>query len=297
MLSFNKTDIDSIVTVISQLTESELKTIMSDSNIEILDKGNKSYNNGMYYSIGLSKGPWLKKCLEQQINKEKNGGPIVRLFKATFNSSRFINVNRGINNKFKALPKVFEDINAILESKGKRINKDGEIVDLEIKENLKKYNYDKLVEEINNITKIKNSQDKGYALEKFLTLMFEEFDMISRTPYKIEGEQIDGAFEFEYETYLIEAKWQKSEVSTKNIDYFQRKVEDKSKFTRGIMISESSYNQYAIEHNTNQGANFILINVAELYVAFQHKEPFSKLLKLKWKALTEEGKVFSEIML
>ncbi|MFA6935825.1 MAG: hypothetical protein WCQ75_00615 [Bacilli bacterium] len=297
MLTFNSSDIDSIATAISQLTESELKTIMNDSNIEVVDKGNNTYNNGMNYSLGLSKYPWFKKCLVQQLNKEKNGKPIVRLFKSTFNNSRLTNANRGVKGKFKALPKVFEDVNAILANKEKRLNKDGEIVDLQIKETEKKYNYDKLIEELNKISKLENSQDKGYALEDFLKLMFAEFDIISRPPYKIEGEQIDGAFEFEYETYLIEAKWQKNEVSTIDINYFKGKVDDKSKFTRGVMISESTYNQYAIDHNTNQGANFILINVVELYIAFQHKEPFSKLLKLKWKALTEEGKVFSKIML
>ena len=51
------------------------------------------------------------------------------------------------------------------------------------------------------------AQARGYALEKFLNGLFALFDIDAKAPFRISGEQIDGAFTFEGE-FLLEAKWQ-----------------------------------------------------------------------------------------
>jgi len=49
-------------------------------------------------------------------------------------------------------------------------------------------------------------QKHGYQLEALLNDLFAIFDVGAKAPFRLTGEQIDGAFTFEGE-YLLEAKW------------------------------------------------------------------------------------------
>lgn len=55
-----------------------------------------------------------------------------------------------------------------------------------------------------------NPQPRGYALEKLLSSLFKVYDIDTKGPFRIEGEQIDGAFSFQGTEYLLEAKWQEA---------------------------------------------------------------------------------------
>jgi hypothetical protein len=48
---------------------------------------------------------------------------------------------------------------------------------------------------------------RGYAFERFLQDLFKAFEMDPREPFRLQGEQIDGSFQLDGETYLVEAKW------------------------------------------------------------------------------------------
>jgi hypothetical protein len=56
-------------------------------------------------------------------------------------------------------------------------------------------------------------QERGYSLEKFLNDHFDLFDIDARGPFRVVGEQIDGAFTFEGTEFLLEAKWQREGCS------------------------------------------------------------------------------------
>ena len=49
---------------------------------------------------------------------------------------------------------------------------------------------------------------RGFAFEKFLSQAFALFGLAPRGSFRLVGEQIDGSFHLEGETYLLEAKWQ-----------------------------------------------------------------------------------------
>ncbi|RWO88374.1 hypothetical protein [Mesorhizobium sp.] len=51
-------------------------------------------------------------------------------------------------------------------------------------------------------------QPRGYAFEKFLHDLFAAYNLAPRGSFRLTGEQIDGSFALEGETYLLEAKWQ-----------------------------------------------------------------------------------------
>jgi len=103
---------------------------------------------------------------------------------------------------------------------------------------------DKLVE----LTKIyygllssNDFQARGYALEKVLKELFALFDLDPKAAFKITGEQIDGAFSFDGTDYLIEAKWQKELVTTKELDSLSGKLSRKLDNTLGLYLSINGY--------------------------------------------------------
>lgn len=49
-------------------------------------------------------------------------------------------------------------------------------------------------------------QRRGYALERLLYDVFEEFDLDPRQSFRVAGEQIDGGFRLDGEYFLLEAK-------------------------------------------------------------------------------------------
>jgi hypothetical protein len=50
-------------------------------------------------------------------------------------------------------------------------------------------------------------QRRGRRFEGFLGEMFERFGLAPRGDFRLVGEQIDGSFKLNGQTYLVEAKW------------------------------------------------------------------------------------------
>ncbi len=89
-------------------------------------------------------------------------------------------------------------------------------------------------------------QGKGYALEK----IFNELMIISRipveSPFKISGEQIDGAIKYDGHYYLIELKWTADKLGPKDIGSFYYKVDGKME-GRGIIISMNEFTKGVLD--------------------------------------------------
>lgn len=89
-------------------------------------------------------------------------------------------------------------------------------------------------------------QERGFALEKFLTQLFLKVDMKPRSPFRVTGEQIDGSFELEGHIYLVEAKWTKTPIAVDPLYVFQSKVKTKSPWTRGLFLSINGFSEQGI---------------------------------------------------
>lgn len=147
-----------------------------------------------------------------------------------------------------------------------------------------------------DIESIENAQRKGYGFEKYLNYLFEVFGLKPRNSFKINGEQIDGSFDFENEIYLVEAKWHKNNIGVDDLRIFTDKIEQKSHFTRGVFISFSRCDNYVYQRYTNNQARFIIIYVEELFIMCEQEINFNSLLENKLRALAEEGKIFKHMM-
>jgi hypothetical protein len=80
-------------------------------------------------------------------------------------------------------------------------------------------------------------QVAGLKFEKVLNQLFEVNGLAPRQSFRVVGEQIDGSFDLDQETYLVEAKWQKEPVFEADLLVFRGKIEGKSAFTRGLFVS------------------------------------------------------------
>ena len=80
------------------------------------------------------------------------------------------------------------------------------------------------------------SQDRGYEFERFLTELFDAHRLAARGPFRVVGEQIDGSFRLDHDTYLLEAKWQGPQVGFADLMSFSGKVGGKAAWSRGLII-------------------------------------------------------------
>ena len=151
--------------------------------------------------------------------------------------------------------------------------------------------YDSLLKELTNISSHSDTpQSRGFAFEKYLKKLFEDYNLEPRGSFKIVGEQIDGSFILHNEVYLLEAKWTNKKIDKADLVVFNEKVSSKSSFTRGLFISFSGFSDEALATFANgRSVRILLMTVQELAIALSRKLDFTKVLSAKVRALAEEG--------
>jgi hypothetical protein len=135
------------------------------------------------------------------------------------------------------------------------------------------------------------AQARGYALEKFLNGLFALFDIDAKAPFKIMGEQIDGAFTFEGE-FLLEAKWQEARTPVADLDSFAAKVGRKLDNTLGLFLSMNGYQPSAIEVHSRGRPTMILMDGADLSAVIEGRISLPDLLRRKRQHAARTGDVF-----
>lgn len=98
-------------------------------------------------------------------------------------------------------------------------------------------------DEIRNL----DPQPRGYAFERYLSDVFQTFDMAPQRAFRLVGEQIDGSFQFQSETYLVEATWQNHQVGEEELNAFAGKVGGKAEWSRGLFVSYSGFSERGLE--------------------------------------------------
>jgi len=91
-----------------------------------------------------------------------------------------------------------------------------------------------------------NGQERGYAFEKLFTELMKISGIPVEEPFKIVGEQIDGAIKYDSHFYLVELKWTKVKSAHQEISSLYLKAEGKMD-AKGIFISMSGYSSEIIQ--------------------------------------------------
>ncbi len=141
---------------------------------------------------------------------------------------------------------------------------------------------------------LSDRQAAGFALEKLLNRLFDLFDLIPRASFRLTGEQIDGTFVLDHETYLLEAKWEAKPVNEAALLVFRGKIEGKSGFTRGLFLSINGFTPDALTAITQgKQPSFILADGSDLSPVFEQAIRFDDLLRQKVRNLAETGQMLT----
>ena len=113
-----------------------------------------------------------------------------------------------------------------------------------------------------------------------------------RDPFRVLGEQIDGSFELDHETYLMEAKWEKEPIPEGDLLTFRGKIEGKSAYTRGLFISISGIsNDAKTAIVRGKQPTFFVIDGYDLTMVLSESIELPEFLRQRRRILAEEGLV------
>ncbi|MFI2030938.1 restriction endonuclease [Streptomyces buecherae] len=92
-----------------------------------------------------------------------------------------------------------------------------------------------------------NPHQRGTDFEGFINELFALYDLEPQAAYAMEHEQIDGAFVFDTDHYVLEAKWWKKSIGRPLLDVFKANIERKGKNTLGLYISVTGFSSDALK--------------------------------------------------
>lgn len=150
-----------------------------------------------------------------------------------------------------------------------------------------------LKEQLIELAKL-DPQPRGYAFEKFLSNLFFAFNLAPRGSFRIVGEQIDGSFKLDHETFLLEAKWEKKPIDAATLRSFNSGVIDKSRFGRGLFISDSGFSDDGLAA-FGVGKAIVLMDGLDLWESLDRKLDIDVVLAAKVRRAAESGKPFVRV--
>ncbi len=135
---------------------------------------------------------------------------------------------------------------------------------------------------------------RGYDFEKFLKDLFNAYGMEARDPFRIRGEQIDGSFQLEGATYLLEAKWQNPLTDAADLRAFHGKVEEKAAWSRGLFIGYSGFSEDGL-FAFGRGKKVICMDGRDIHEALSRSIPLDKVIIEKARQAASQGPIFQRV--
>lgn len=132
---------------------------------------------------------------------------------------------------------------------------------------------------------------RGKEFEGFINQLFGLFDLEPRAAYSLEHEQIDGAFSFDTDDYILEARWWKKPVGRSHMDVFAKKIERKGKNALGLFLSVNGFTQDALAEYSSS-TPFITLDGADFFMILEERVRLEELLRRKKRHANETGDCF-----
>jgi hypothetical protein len=137
------------------------------------------------------------------------------------------------------------------------------------------------------------AQDRGFAFEGFLNELFEVHGLAPRGAFRLVGEQIDGSFQFQGDTYLVEARWREAQANEADLLVFSGKVTGKAKWSRGLFISHSGFTPEGLEaFGRGKATNIICMDGLDLCHVIDGKLDLRDVLDRKSRRAAETNRAF-----
>ena len=142
------------------------------------------------------------------------------------------------------------------------------------------------------ITKL-DPQARGFRFEGFLNELFSGFGLAPRGAFRLVGEQIDGSFRLQGQTYLVEAKWHGPQIGFADLMTFSGKVAGKASWSRGLFVSNSGFTADGLEaFSRGRQTNLICADGLDLYDVLSRKVSLIEVLEEKARRAAETNRAF-----
>jgi hypothetical protein len=132
-------------------------------------------------------------------------------------------------------------------------------------------------------------QQRGRTFEGLLNELFFLFDLNPRKAFVLAAEQIDGAFTFSTDDYLLEAKWEEPAASREAVDVLAQKVQRKGKNTLGLFVAISGFSPAAVSAHSNCGTGLIFMDGTDLLSVLRGVISLTDVLEAKRRHVSETG--------
>lgn len=161
------------------------------------------------------------------------------------------------------------------------------------KPNFEKVKYDVINAALMSLTD-RTPHDRGYAFEKFLKKVFDAFGLEAESPFRLVGEQIDGSFVLDGQTYLIEAKWHNDLTPAADLHAFHGKLDQRAHWSRGLFISYSGFTEQGLVA-FGRARKVICMDGRDLSESFQRRIPLPDVIRRKARKAVEHGVVLARV--
>ena len=172
------------------LTKSELERHLRESRITLVS--DESYNNGIYYKVGLNKRDWLYNCLANEINTTHFFNKVVKFIEIVMNPINYTKLEKREKYQF-----ILEELNKILLLLGYEIDSFGKLTEI-----VKANNLDEVDRRVNSLKKklydrnIHSEVTKycinDYLREDYFDTVFEATKGLAERVREISGLNSDG---------------------------------------------------------------------------------------------------------
>jgi hypothetical protein len=154
---------------------------------------------------------------------------------------------------------------------------------------------DELNQKFMEIATSSDAQKRGYGLEKLLNELFTLFDFDPKASFKITGEQIDGAFTFKDDDFLLEARWVKQPINASDLYSFAGKINGKRKNTLGLFVSMDGFSKECLETKSSDLRCLILMDGMDLNAILTDRITLDDLLYRKRRHASETGNIYLNV--
>lgn len=136
-------------------------------------------------------------------------------------------------------------------------------------------------------------QARGFAFEGFLTDLFQTYGLAPRGSFRPrEGEQIDGSFELDNDTYLVEAKWKNEPTVAADLHILAGKLASRPTWSRGLFISYSGFTLPGLDAFHQGRSSIICMDGFDLHQTLSRQLPLDRIIARKARRAVETGHVF-----
>jgi len=137
---------------------------------------------------------------------------------------------------------------------------------------------------------------RGFAFEKFLNALFAAFGLAPRGSFKLTGEQIDGSFQHDGQTYLLEAKWQNELIGRAPLSVLNETVTSKATWSRGLFVSYSGFSADGLTaFNSGRPTAIIAMNGLDLHDMLERNLSLPEVLRAKARRAAETNRCFIQV--